>query len=78
MQFSFQNLSVIQSNYYNKIIRAAVDGTPSQMPTVLPLTFTLGLRLHKMLPNTLYIMSPMHLQIMKLQCPTVKEEMHLQ
>ena len=47
------------------------------MPTALPLTFTLGLRLHNKLPSTLYIMSPMHLQIMKLLCPTVKEEMHL-
>ena len=31
-----------------------------------------------MLPSTLYIMSPMRLQSLKLLCPTVKEEMHLQ
>ena len=31
-----------------------------------------------MLPSTLYIISPMHLQSLKLLCPTVKEEMHLQ
>ena len=31
-----------------------------------------------MLPSTLYITSPMHLQSLKLIRPTVKEEMHLQ
>ena len=53
------------------ITRAAVDGTPSQIPTFLPLTFTLGSRSDKMLPCTLYIMSPMHLQSLKLLRPTV-------
>ena len=54
-----------------KTTTAAVDGTPSQIPAFLPLTFTLGSRSHKMLPSTLYIMSPMHLQILKLLLPTV-------
>ena len=41
--------------------------------------FTYDLYLaHKMLPSTFYITSPMHLQSLKLLCPTVKEEMHLQ
>ena len=31
-----------------------------------------------MLPSTLYIMSSMHLQSLKLLCPRVKEKMHLQ
>ena len=31
-----------------------------------------------MLPSTLYIISQMHLQSLKLLCLTVKEEMHLQ
>ena len=31
-----------------------------------------------MLPSILYIIWPMHLQSLKLLCPTVKEEMHLQ
>ena len=35
-------------------------------------------RSHKMLPSTLYIRSPMHLQSLKLLRPMVKEEMHLQ
>ena len=30
------------------------------------------------MPSTLYIISPMHLQSLKLLCPTVKEGMHLQ
>ena len=30
------------------ITRAAVDGTPSQIPAFLPITFTLGSRSHKM------------------------------
>ena len=58
--------------------RAAVDGTPSQIRGSLPLTFTLGSMLHKMLPITLYIILPMHLQSLKLICPFVKEEMQLQ
>ena len=36
--------------------RAAVDCTPSQLPSFLPF-------LHKILPSTLYIISPMHLQL---------------
>ena len=31
-----------------------------------------------MLPSTLDIMSHMHVQSLKLLCPTVKEDMHLQ
>ena len=31
-----------------------------------------------MLPSIRYIIKPMHLQSLKLLCPTVKEEMHLQ
>ena len=31
-----------------------------------------------MLPSTLYIMSSMHLQSLKLLCPRVREKMHLQ
>ena len=31
-----------------------------------------------MLPSTLYIVSPMHLQSLKLLCPTVKEGIDLQ
>ena len=31
-----------------------------------------------MLPSTLYITSPMHLQSLKLLLPTVKEKMHIQ
>ena len=58
--------------------RAAVNGTPLQIPTFLPLAFTLGSRSHKTLSSTLYIMSPMHLQCLKLLCPTVKERMDLQ
>ena len=38
----------------------------------------LGLRSHKMLPSTLYIMWPIQIQSLKLLCLTVKEEMHLQ
>ena len=30
-----------------------------------------------MLPSTVYTMSPMYLQRLKLPCPTFKEEMHL-
>ena len=33
-------------------LRAAVYGPPSQIPTFLPLTLTLGSRSHKMLPST--------------------------
>ena len=57
---------------------AAIDGTPLQIPTFLPLTFTLGSRSHKMLFSTLYIMSHMHLQSLKLLHSTVQEKMHLQ
>ena len=39
--------------------------------------FTLGSMSHKIVPITLYIMSTMHLQSLKLLPPTVKE-MHLQ
>ena len=60
------------------LTRAAVDGTPSQIPAFLPITFTLESRSHKMLLSTFYIMWPMHLWSLKLLCPVVKEEMHLQ
>ena len=33
----------------------ALIGTPSQLPSFIPLTYTLGPRSHKMLPCTLYI-----------------------
>ena len=36
-----------------KATRAAVDSTPSQIPTFLPSTFTLGSKAHKMLPSNL-------------------------
>ena len=45
------------------------------------LTLTFGTRSHRIMSgrtSTLYIMSPMHLQSLKLLCPMVKEEMHLQ
>ena len=42
------------------------------------LTLTLGLRSYEVLPSTLYIMWPIHLQSLKVLCPRVKEEMHLQ
>ena len=38
---------------------------------------TLASRSHEILPSTLYIMRPMHLQRLKLLRPTVKEQMHL-
>ena len=44
----------------------------------LPLTFTLGSRSYKGLTSTIYIISSMHLQSLKLLRPIVKEEMHLQ
>ena len=37
-----------------------------------------GVNVTQNVPNTLYIMSLMHLQSLKLLCPMVKEEMHLQ
>ena len=36
------------------------------------------MKIHEMLPSTIYIMLPMHLQSLKLLPPTVKEKMHLQ
>ena len=42
------------------------------------LALTSGSRSHEMLPYTLNMMRPIHLQRLKLLCPTVKEEMHLQ
>ena len=39
---------------------------------------TLASRSHEILPSTLYIMRPMHLQHLKLLRPTVMEQMHLQ
>ena len=40
--------------------------------------FDLGSRSHKMLPSTPYIMSPLHMQSLKLLRPTAWEEMHSQ
>ena len=39
---------------------------------------TLTLRLHKILPYTLYILIPMHMQTLKLLRPAVLVEMYLQ
>ena len=39
---------------------------------------TLASRSHEILPSTLYIMRPMHLQRLKLLRTTVNEQMHLQ
>ena len=52
--------------------RAAVEGRPLQIPAFLPLAFTLGSMSNKMLISTLHIMSPMHLQSLKLLRPRVK------
>ena len=45
---------------------------------IRPLTLTLGSRSHEVLPSTLNIMWPLHMQSLKLLCQRVKEEMHLQ
>ena len=47
-------------------------------PSVLPLTLTLGSMEFEVLTSTLYIMSSMHLQSLKLLHPIVKEKVHLQ
>ena len=47
------------------------------IPTFLLLTLTFESRLHKLLPHTLHVMWPMHLQSLKLLPVTVKE-MYLQ
>ena len=67
-----------QSDLHESITRAAVDGTPSQIPAFLPITSTLGSRSHNMQLSTFYIMWPMQLWSLKLICPMVKEEMDLQ
>ena len=64
--------SVVHVQKFNSF-RAAVDGTPLQIPA-----FFGGSRSYKILPSTLYIMSSIHLQSLKLLYPMVKEEMHLQ
>ena len=52
--------------------RAADDGTPSQIAIFyLPMS-------HKLLPSTLYIMPPMHLQNLKLLRQTANKKIHLQ
>ena len=43
------------------LTRAAVDGTPSQIPAFFYLRYTLMPMSHKMLASTLYTMSPRHL-----------------
>ena len=45
---------------------------------IFHLTLTPRSRSHEMLPSTLYIMRPMHLQSLKLLRQKVKEEMHSQ
>ena len=76
-----RKINFANKDWTNIKTRAAIDGTPSQIPAFLPITFNLGSRSHKMKLSTFYIMWPMHLWSLKFICPMVKEgqeEMHLQ
>ena len=60
--------------------RAAVDGTLSQLPVFLTFNFYLGVKVTQMLLSALHIMSPMHLQSLKLLYQRLRRIciMHLQ
>ena len=48
MKELFQDIHIDSIMTFLRQTRAAVDGTPSQIPAFLSITFTLGSRSHKM------------------------------